>query len=154
MPIDTLNNLKGSSVTVNTDIQPRPKSVTNPTPDPVSAADPGAAPLPQKAVQAASASASVRPQNERGPSSPDPLQQAVERVQEQVQTVRRDLQFNVDEESGKTVIKVMDSQTGETIRQIPSEEMLEISRALSEVVEELSEDGETRLPSVLLDEKV
>ncbi len=36
----------------------------------------------------------------------------------------------MDDSTGKTVIKVVDSSTNELIRQIPSEEMLEIARAL------------------------
>ena len=36
----------------------------------------------------------------------------------------------MDDSTGKTVIKVVDSSTHELIRQIPSEEMLEIARAL------------------------
>ncbi len=161
MPIDALNNLKGSSVTVNTDIQPRPKSVKNSTAGaaPVSGSVSGSISgpetglSPEQVVQPSPAAASIPPQK-GSESSPEQLLQAVERVQEQVQSVRRDLQFKLDEESGKTVIKVLDSQTGETIRQIPSEEMLQISRALSEAMEELSEDPSEQLPSVLLDEKV
>ncbi len=60
------------------------------------------------------------------------MQQAVSRLANYVQSLRRDLQFSVDERSGKIVVKVVDSQTGETIRQIPTAEMLSISQALSQ----------------------
>ena len=36
--------------------------------------------------------------------------------------------FSVDKELNQTVIKVIDAETEKTIRQIPSEEFLEISR--------------------------
>jgi len=46
--------------------------------------------------------------------------------------VQRQLQFSVDEESGKTVIKVIDTETEEIIRQIPPEIILEIQKRLGE----------------------
>ena len=42
------------------------------------------------------------------------------------------INFSVAEESNIHVVRVEDSETGELIRQIPSEEMLAISRALEE----------------------
>ena len=56
------------------------------------------------------------------------LEASVSRLNEFVQSVQRDLEFSIDELSGETVIKVMDSQTEEIIRQIPSEEVLALSR--------------------------
>lgn len=41
-----------------------------------------------------------------------------------------DLKFTVDESSGVSVVKVVDRATQELIRQIPSEEMLTIAKAL------------------------
>jgi flagellar protein FlaG len=52
------------------------------------------------------------------------LERLVEELSDLVQSVRRELKFSVDEESGRTVIRVIDSDTGETIRQIPPEEVL------------------------------
>jgi flagellar protein FlaG len=71
-----------------------------------------------------------------GKSSPAPapqsidVQQAVSRLNDYVQSLRRDIQFSVDKSSGDTVIRVVDSNSGETIRQIPSEEMLTIAHNL------------------------
>ena len=48
----------------------------------------------------------------------------------QIQNTQRTLQFSVDEGSGSTVIRVIDSESGELIRQIPSEEMLVIANRL------------------------
>lgn len=59
------------------------------------------------------------------------MKQAVDRINDYVQSLKRDLLFSVDQASGKSVVTVVDSQTGETIRQIPAEEILAISRALS-----------------------
>lgn len=40
------------------------------------------------------------------------------------------LSFKVDDDSGRTVITVRDASTSEVLKQIPSEEMLEIARRL------------------------
>ena len=40
------------------------------------------------------------------------------------------LEFRVDTEAKKLVIKLMDTETGDVIRQIPSDEMLAISRSI------------------------
>jgi flagellar protein FlaG len=50
-----------------------------------------------------------------------------------VQNVQRNLNFSIDESSGQTVIKVIDSESEEVIRQIPSEEMLALARRLNEL---------------------
>ena len=75
------------------------------------------------------------------------LEEAVRELNGYVQNVQRNLQFNVDEDSGHTVIRVVDSETDEVIRQIPSEEVL----ALAKHLRSLSEGGEQGL---LLKEKV
>ena len=53
-----------------------------------------------------------------------------EELQRRVGGVDSQLQFSVDESTGESVIKVMDKATNEMIRQIPSEEMLQIAKAL------------------------
>jgi flagellar protein FlaG len=47
-----------------------------------------------------------------------------------VQLLQSKIEFVTDDSSGRMVIKVFDSSSNELIRQIPSEEMLAISRAL------------------------
>ena len=58
------------------------------------------------------------------------LTQAVQAINSYVQNLRRDLQFTVDEATDRTVITVIDSETQEVIRQIPSEEVLALARSL------------------------
>ena len=53
------------------------------------------------------------------------------------QNIQRGLRFQVDDATGDTVISVIDRQTDETIRQIPPEELLNLSKRLKEVSEEL-----------------
>jgi flagellar protein FlaG len=62
------------------------------------------------------------------------LEQAVSALNSKVQAVQRDLNFSIDEDSGRTIVKVVDSTTDEIIRQIPSEEVLALARNLGDVV--------------------
>lgn len=56
-----------------------------------------------------------------------------EKLNESIQKIQRDLNFHVDEDLGEIVVKVIDRSTEEVIRQIPSEEMLSLSRNIEEV---------------------
>ena len=49
-----------------------------------------------------------------------------------VQKVNRELRFAVDDQTGRTVITVMDQNTDQVIRQIPEEEVLALARHLQE----------------------
>ena len=51
-------------------------------------------------------------------------------VQTAISGVTNDLRFSIDEDTGRTLIKIVDRETDEVIKQIPSEEFLRISRAL------------------------
>lgn len=58
------------------------------------------------------------------------LETALSSINEFVQSVQRDLRFSVDDELGKTIIKVIDSDSGDVIRQIPEDVVLELARKL------------------------
>jgi len=58
------------------------------------------------------------------------LNQAVSQLNDFVQNVQRDLQFEVDNEKGQTIVKVVDQQTKEVIRQIPDEVALRLAENL------------------------
>lgn len=49
-----------------------------------------------------------------------------------LQNVNKNLQFQVDEATKQVVIKIVDSKTGEVVRQIPTVEMLDFIRAMKE----------------------
>jgi len=61
------------------------------------------------------------------------VKSAIKAIEQFLGTTRRDLEFSMDEESGRIVVKVIASETGELIRQIPSEEALKIAHSLSDV---------------------
>lgn len=60
----------------------------------------------------------------------DTLNHAVQAVSDFIQPINSSLQFSVDEDSGKTVVKVIDTDTQKVLHQIPSKEMLELAKAL------------------------
>ncbi len=66
------------------------------------------------------------------PEDEQELQKAVSDINSYVQNLQRDLQFKVDTDLGRAIISVIDSETQEVIRQIPSEEAIERARFLEE----------------------
>ena len=67
------------------------------------------------------------------PASREQVEAAVATIQDFVQNVRRSLNFSLEEGSGRVVVKVTDASSGDVIRQIPSEEALQLAENLSEV---------------------
>ncbi len=63
----------------------------------------------------------------------DQLQEAMKEIEKFAETASQNLKFSIDEDTGKTVIKVMDATTDEIVRQIPSEEAIDIARSLSKI---------------------
>jgi len=85
-----------------------------------------------QAISAATPAATEasKEQSQAAALDPKALQTALSKMTEHVQNLQRALQFSVDEESGETIVKVVDSETKEVIRQIPSEELLAIASRL------------------------
>ncbi|MFJ4145726.1 flagellar protein FlaG [Pseudomonas sp. NPDC089734] len=57
---------------------------------------------------------------------------AAEDIQKFFQSVRRNLEFSIDEDSGKVIVKVIASDSGEVVRQIPNAEILKLADSLSD----------------------
>ena len=55
---------------------------------------------------------------------------AVGAIARTVAAVVNTIEFSVDKESGKNILKIVDGANGLLIRQIPSEEVMEIAKAL------------------------
>lgn len=47
-----------------------------------------------------------------------------------MKAISQNLEFSIDDETNKTVVKVVDAATNEVVKQFPSQEMLDIARAL------------------------
>ncbi|KNH23273.1 flagellar protein FlaG [Pseudomonas syringae] len=65
-------------------------------------------------------------------SEQDKLKMAVQEIEKFVQSVKRNLEFSIDEPSGKVVVKVIASDSGEVVRQIPNEEVLKLANSLND----------------------
>lgn len=72
-------------------------------------------------------------QTAAAPLSGEDILKALDEVREAVKPVAQSLHFSLDKDSGRTVIKVMDTETNEMIRQIPSEDILKIAQAIDKL---------------------
>lgn len=66
--------------------------------------------------------------------SPEQLEKVAQQLQEFVGEMNRGLEFLVDKDSGRDVIKVIDKNSGDLVKQFPSEEVLTLVAKLSEMV--------------------
>jgi flagellar protein FlaG len=51
-------------------------------------------------------------------------------IESYLRSVGREVQFSIDTASGRTVVSIRDTNTGEVVRQIPSEEVLRLAQSL------------------------
>ena len=58
---------------------------------------------------------------------------ATRQVEQAVRAQTNSLNFSIEQAAGKTLVKVTDSETGQVLRQIPSEEILSLSQVLNNV---------------------
>lgn len=66
--------------------------------------------------------------------SEEDVQDAVDKLNEAIKTMASNgLEFSVDKDAKVVVVKVVDRQTEEVIRQIPSEEVLQIAKAMEKL---------------------
>lgn len=86
----------------------------------------------EDAVNAFSLS-SVDDKSAKAKANAETVKQAVDQGNSLLQAVRRNLQFKVDDATKETVIKIVDSESGEVVRQIPSEEMLSFVKRMQEL---------------------
>lgn len=85
------------------------------------------------AIQTIATIPESKPVVDQSPIGIEEVKDAVNQIQHFTQTLAPNLQFSIDEETGKTVVKIMDAQTQEVIRQFPSEEAITIARALGKI---------------------
>lgn len=72
-------------------------------------------------------------QGEQQAASVEEVAGAVSVIREFVQSVKRNLDFRLDDSSGRVVVSVTDSESGDVVRQIPSEDALKLAESLEEV---------------------
>lgn len=67
------------------------------------------------------------------PVSNEQLEAAVKSVANYIKPFNNNLEFSINKDTDQIVTRVVDSTTKEVIRQIPSEEMLAIAKALDSI---------------------
>jgi flagellar protein FlaG len=67
--------------------------------------------------------------------------QALKSINEVLKARSPDLEFSVDSDSNRSVVKVVDKNTQEVIRQMPTKEALEIAKALDRLQSMLIRDS-------------
>lgn len=80
------------------------------------------------------------PDSSETAEDPKDVEAAVSQLSEYVQNYQRDIRFNVDQQTGRTVIKVIDSLTEKVIRQIPAEYVLKLVQRLDSLESLMLED--------------
>lgn len=88
----------------------------------------------QRTAPAASAGA-IRPVPAVKSQAPNraEMEEAVKTLNKFTEMTAQDVRFSIDEESGKTIVKVVDVATQTVLRQIPNVEALSISRSLDKM---------------------
>ena len=66
----------------------------------------------------------------RQAGSPDPLDEAINNINKSLKAGGQGVEFSIDDDSKRLVVKVVDKDTHEVLRQMPSREALEIAKAL------------------------
>ncbi|MGV8900093.1 MAG: flagellar protein FlaG [Burkholderiaceae bacterium] len=90
-----------------------------------------AAPQPVSQVTLETGSKAV--QATQAAPSTDEVRDAVKKIEHMISPTAQDLRFSIDEDTGITVVKLIDSQTQTVLRQIPTVEVMEISKALDKL---------------------
>jgi flagellar protein FlaG len=81
-----------------------------------------------KAVEKLEAAAPESAQNEKAR-----LEGAVKKLNDYVAPALQTIQFSIDQESERIIVKVVDTTTQEVLRQIPNEEVLAITKTLDKL---------------------
>lgn len=82
------------------------------------------------AAKPAVAVAAQAPAPARTPPSRQQVEAAVDTINRSLQPSDHALSFSVDQKSDRIVVKIVDSASGETLRQIPSDEVLAIAESI------------------------
>jgi flagellar protein FlaG len=94
-------------------------------------------PLPVTAVGGGVAAADPQVHGQGASAAPPPSREAVQAAVDDVNKVlaqsNRAIEFSIDPDVKTVVVKVIDKQDGSVLRQVPSQEMLAIAKALDQM---------------------
>jgi flagellar protein FlaG len=83
-----------------------------------------------KSATASKPAATNAPPADAREADAEKVQEAIVRINRTVQSLVTHLEFAIDTDTNRSVVKVIDNRTQEILRQFPSEEVLQIARAL------------------------
>ena len=108
-----------------------PGLTSNSAPAAAASPQPNTAPvdLPQAASQAASVQAQAASAQKPAPSAAQ-VQSAVDNINRAMRQSNANVEFSIDQDTNQMIIRVVESGTGQVIRQFPSEEILAIAKSL------------------------
>ena len=72
--------------------------------------------------------------NEKTTISSTDIQQAIDKLNMRMQDMNRNVNFSVDQASGRDVVRVTNQNTGELVRQLPFEDTLQFMRNLDHMI--------------------
>ncbi len=75
-----------------------------------------------------------KPQGDIKLPSPKELKRIIDKINENVSRLNKDVKFSYNEAIKSLVVKVIDAKTGKVIREIPPQEVINLQKKLSEVV--------------------
>ncbi|BBI98787.1 flagellar protein [Ferrigenium kumadai] len=61
------------------------------------------------------------------------LQNVVDGINKALKQSNKNLEFSIDSDTNRSIVKLVDSETGDVIRQFPSEEALAISKSIDRI---------------------
>ena len=96
----------------------------------------GAAPSTVTAAGGGAVSADARPQDARpveAAPSREAVQAAVDHVNAAMAEGNRGIEFTIDPDTRSVIVRVIDKQDNTVLRQVPSQEMLAIAKALDQL---------------------
>lgn len=105
-------------------------TASTPRPDRGSvAAEASAVPVAGRSPAAAVETVDAVKAKEAAPSKKD-VEEAVAKLNKSVQDRAQSLEFSIDNDSNRTIVKVIDQSTKEVLRQIPTPEALQIAKSI------------------------
>ena len=86
--------------------------------------------LPAAATQEAEVGKTDATNTVVGEADPAALKQRVDELNAAMKTHASSIEFSIDDDSGRTIVKVVDTDTDTVLRQYPSKELLAISKQI------------------------
>ncbi len=108
-------------------------SVPHPISERTTSSDPGHAVQKTASTTLQTVDAVQKTNQTENVSDTEKLAKAVDDINKTIKNFSQNLEFSLDEQSKRVVVKIVDQQTKEVLRQIPSEETLEIAKSLDKL---------------------